>query len=114
MACLYAEMPLADGGASVPQPGDGQSWMWQKGFIYIDQAQMGCRARMGRDVAGARHAGRLKGGEQVHKTCIRVLPVQRARRKGQGEDGKLGYHTRAWQGTMVQPGDFSCKSVTRK
>ena len=48
---------------------------------------------MGRDVAGARHAGRLKGGEQVHKTCIRVLPVQRARRKGQGEDGKLGYHT---------------------
>ena len=68
---------------------------------------------MGRDVAGARHAGRLKGGEQVHKTCIRVLPVQRARRKGQGEDGKLGYHTLGAKtrvrGNRVQAGDF-CSS----
>ena len=78
---------------------------------------------MGRDVAGARHAGRLKGGEQVHKTCIRVLPVQRARRKGQGEDGKLGYHTLGAKTRVeldpgvrcnrVQAGDFCFKSVTR-
>ena len=109
MACLYAEMPLADGGASVPQPGDGQWWMWQKGFIYRPSAN-GVQSANGKRRRGRAACwspqGRRAGAQDVHPRATGTACSPQG--PGRGWQARLSYSwcqnpCRARPGSPMQP-----------